>query len=88
VTGPEGYREALTYLAMSDEKWDQPLTGDGARDIAFALGSIRDALVAQVHATLALAAATALASEGLPRRDDDAWFAAAATQPSEPGAPT
>jgi len=64
MTGPEHFRRAELMLA------------EGAR------GSIRESYLlaaAQAHATLALAAATALSrpAEGLPSADWKAWLSAA-----------
>jgi hypothetical protein len=84
VTGPEHYAEAERLLAGTDEPANPDL-GIGAMHYE---PSRMELAQAQVHATLALAAATALAAEGLPRRDDDAWFAVAATQRPESGAPS
>ena len=70
MTGPDHYREAERLLAeMPRERLPHP-------DIAM----IQQ--VAQVHATLALAAATALGREGegrtQPSKDRAAWFDVAA----------
>jgi hypothetical protein len=70
MTGPEHYREAEVLMADADEAGS--ITPEGLALIA----------LAQVHATLALAAATALhgsADAGQPMSDDKAWRAAAAT---------
>ena len=67
MTGPEHYRRAQECLAELDEGED----------------NTEWLLCAQVHATLALAAATAL-SYGLPPADWHAWNAAAATTDGAP----
>jgi len=79
MTGPEHYHEAEQLANAADVAIGQ-YEEDGCaakRDIAAVLG-----VVAQVHATLALAAATALgrAGEGgtQPPKDRAAWFDAAA----------
>lgn len=72
MTGPEHYKQAITILAQVDKQRAEgyELTLDGA------------VLAAQVHATLALAAATALSRDGHMRiSDSDAWIAAASTRP-------
>jgi len=74
MTGPEHYQHAeeLLDLASDDE------VGDPVE--AYRLAA------AQVHATLALAAATALNSgggDGLPADDYDAWYTAAAVNGAE-----
>ena len=69
MTGPEHYKEAERFIRWSLRPGDQ---GD-----VLAL--------AQVHATLALAAATALRrpTEGLPSRDFVGWHLAAGTKPED-----
>ena len=77
MTGPEHYREAERLAAESyhEDRWESA-----------------DKLLAraQIHATLALAAATAMngvtCGEGLPVWDADAWQDTAGTQP-EVGVP-
>lgn len=76
ATGPEHYREAEWLL----RKYDQ---------IADAGGDPGDMLAgAQVHATLALAAATAMQATvdecavGMTVEEREAWYAAAGTKPS------
>lgn len=67
MTGPEHYREAERLITPGayDETGEEGLL---ARDIA----------LAQVHATLALAAATAIATiDEMTIRDGDDWHAAA-----------
>ena len=68
MTGPEHYRAAEVDMAAMNGKSQMGVQALLAR--------------AQVHALLALAAATALGREGagrmLPSKDRDAWFAAAA----------
>jgi hypothetical protein len=69
MTGPEHYQEAESLLAV--ERNFEHKTSAERKAIADA---------AQVHATLALAAATALQKEGggvLPAKDRKAWFEAA-----------
>ena len=71
MTGPEHYQAAEEILKTSAEcGWHD----NEARQ------SINEA---KVHATLALAAATALNQIALPTRDWQAWYAAAATRPRE-----
>ena len=74
MTGPDNYLEA-ERLARVAATSDGPHGAHAAR-------------LAQVHATLALAAATALQREGgtgtLPERDHSQWFKAAATPPPAP----
>lgn len=53
MTGPEHYREAERRERASDYAWQQ------SSDVMEALGALREATLAQAHATLALAAATA-----------------------------
>ena len=80
MTGPEHYREAERLLI------------DAAGEFITEVGAAM-AAVAQVHATLALAAATALnRTEGQPSRDAQvrdaqAWFVAAGTRKPKDGAP-
>lgn len=72
-TGPDHYREAERLLA-------------GLADVE--LNSPREPVIiaeAQVHATLALAAATALARwDQLPEADADGWLCASADVAQEP----
>jgi hypothetical protein len=74
MTGPENYREAERLVDSAYRTSDQ--YGDGAE------AARQDLMAAQVHATLALAAATALGREGSdgtqPVKDRAAWFDAAA----------
>jgi hypothetical protein len=69
ATGPEHYLEAEAYLVQADHQAD---AGD----------ALLMAVIAQVHSTLSLAAATALGHEGegrtMPSKDRAAWFDAAA----------
>lgn len=68
MTGPEHYRHAETLLDMASD--DET----GSDEERFHQAQ------AQVHATLALAAATALAHHGdIPTFDSEAWYDAAAT---------
>lgn len=68
MTGPEHYQTAEQLLVHARET----LADDG--------GAWHQRQ-AQAHATLALAAATALAANALPTRDHEAWHAAAGTAP-------
>ena len=73
MTGPEHYRQAEEILEAL-----AALAAAGTLPEAHSTALHRQA---QVHATLALAAATALRGhEGLPERDRKAWFEAAATR--------
>ena len=71
MTGPECYQEALRLAAIAVDYTDQPETHH-----------VQIGQVAQIFATLALAAATALGREGegrtQPSGDRAAWFDAAA----------
>lgn len=70
MTGPEHYREAETLLERVEER------GFGPEPDHIQAAWLS---AAQVHATLALAAATAIGSTGtMPIVDADAWEAAAA----------
>ncbi|MFF1756174.1 hypothetical protein [Streptomyces sp. NPDC058266] len=81
MTGPEHYREAERLAGMAHHF----TYGDGADPVAgHAL-----AAEAQVHATLALAAATAMAApvdgesdSGLPVLDCQAWYRVAGVKPA------
>ncbi|MGW0131942.1 hypothetical protein [Streptomyces sp. NPDC003299] len=84
MTGPEHYREA-ERLAQSLK------TPNGA--IYIEPGNEQVSAIAQVHATLALAAATAMgapvdgeADSGLPARDRTAWYEVAGVKPTKGGA--
>jgi hypothetical protein len=72
MTGPEHYREAERRLrgTRASGGQDRPTTYSPTPD---------DIAVAQVHATLALAAATALYSDDHPHRQ---WLQAAGTEPT------
>jgi hypothetical protein len=61
VTGPEHYREAEALLKAANPGWGEPVTGG--------------LLIAQAHALLAVAAATALnqADAGMWTADWAAW---------------
>ncbi|MET9465842.1 hypothetical protein ABZY44_13745 [Streptomyces sp. NPDC006544] len=82
MTGPEHYHKAEQLLADADSYED-----DQATELA------RDRRAeAQVHALLALAAATAMAApvdqetdSGMPPADATAWYKAAGTQPAKGG---
>lgn len=84
ATGPEHYREAekLLRLCQIDRANDReaatyPAVEDGVNSIGNALAA------AQVHATLALAAATALmaATGDCSPADEDGWKRVASEQP-------
>ncbi|MFF8656765.1 hypothetical protein [Streptomyces huasconensis] len=80
MTGPEHYRaaEELLALAANLDKGDAPQSATDCRTDA------------QVHATLALAAATALSApldgetdSGMPQRDAETWWAVAGVKPQK-----
>lgn len=76
MTGPEHYHEAEQLISVTTIPADPDL-GEPAEQI---WPSGDDIALAQVHATLALAAATALAGEvSMTRADGDAWYAVAAS---------
>jgi hypothetical protein len=79
MTGPEHYREAERLLEEFGREVEVPVEDRDFTIAVFAAGMAR----AQAHATLALAAATALGREGteglLPSKDRTAWFRAAAS---------
>ena len=79
MTGPEHYREA-EQLAERAHHWTY---GDGADPVVGAALAAE----AQVHATLALAAATALNDypDGAPVNDVAAWRAVAGVKPAAGG---
>jgi hypothetical protein len=70
MTGPEHYTSA--------EQWLYKAQNEDARGGLETAESC--AAIAQVHATLALAAATALGTDQ-PQRDRVAWYAAAGAKP-------
>jgi hypothetical protein len=70
MTGPEHYHEAQQLLA--DPNYGEPK----------GIGRSETIAAAQVHATLALAAATALAGES--PQDVQAWRRAAGAQAADP----
>lgn len=74
MTGPEHYAEAERLLAVDYAKAKSRAAGWTVTPVALS--------EAQVHATLALAAATALGREGgdgrMPARDRAEWFGVAA----------
>lgn len=81
ATGPEHYREAERRLRMA---WEE---GRDPQSVAHLLAE------AQVHATLALAAATAMsapvdgeADSGMPRADVREWMRVAGVNPPKGGA--
>jgi len=81
MTGPEHYREAEEALRASTwqrQRWGE--LADGSDESAAALDAAAwEMRRAQVHATLALAAATAMndSSGGMSVPDWDAWRSAA-----------
>lgn len=84
MTGPEHYREAERLVAMAHH-WTYGDGGDPSVGAALATE-------AQVHATLALAAATAMAAPvdqepdtGMPPADVKAWCEAAGVKPQPKG---
>jgi len=84
VTGPEHYREAERLVAGL-------MTRDGTA-VCIDEGNEQVIGIAQVHATLALAAATAMGApvdgegdSGLPPRDCKAWYDAAGVKPQPKG---
>lgn len=79
MTGAEHYREAEERLRASDYQRQEG-------DIE---GATHEAAVAQAHATLALAAATALGIGGddPPPEDAAAWWRVAGTHVLNPGRP-
>ncbi|MFE2353418.1 hypothetical protein [Streptomyces parvulus] len=73
MTGPEHYREAERLLELASSSKETTYEGDNPE-------ADRDIAAAQVHATLALAAATAMSSTeqgGMARVDFEAWDRAA-----------
>jgi hypothetical protein len=72
MTGPEHYREAERLAKQAFAFSDDP-TADLWREVA-----ALELAAAQVHATLALAAATALANP----TDINAWYQAASAVPA------
>jgi hypothetical protein len=76
VNGPEHYRESEAHLAEAASLRRGGFLEDMACEVA----------VAQVHATLALAAATALESQYMEsEKTGDAWMrATASTKPAPP----
>jgi len=64
ATGPEHYREAEDWMTVADNA-----VGKSSEHVVMA------AAMAQAHATLALAAATALGSTGVGGSDIEAWAA-------------
>jgi hypothetical protein len=79
MTGPEHYREA--------ERLIKGLTTDTGA-VYVEDGNEQALALAQVHATLALAAATSMSAPldgepetGLPQRDAEAWYQAAGVKP-------
>ena len=68
MTGPENYREATLILSQDPCEYGCPHSG--------CPHEMRLIARAQAHATLALAAATALSRFGdMPAQDSDAWLA-------------
>lgn len=60
MTGPEHYAESQRLLGVADRQWPDSSTDELNPQWAFTMQR------AQVHATLALAAATAAAAAGIP----------------------
>lgn len=99
MTGPEHYREAERLVRLVTVRTDPGHDGGGhqdSRDSDVVFAHDDDILAAaQVHAMLALAAATALfgsGEAGQPISDDQAWRDAASTKavatfPAEDGNP-
>ncbi|WP_086710277.1 hypothetical protein [Streptomyces antimycoticus] len=85
MTGPEHYREAERLLAVAAE--DSNTTFEGHN-----LEADRTIAEAQVHATLALAAATAMqaavdgSEPGMGSGEFHEWYQAAGVKPSKGGA--
>lgn len=79
MTGPEHYAEAARIAAGLAEISNRPAPHNHEAACAIAA-------VAQVHATLALAAATALSTvtEESPQAEFDAWHAVAGVVPTRP----
>ncbi len=71
MTGPEHYLESERRMRASD--WQRQNSSDDA-DLAAAM---HEAAMAQVHATLALAAAVALGQSRMRLGDYDPWVKAA-----------
>lgn len=61
MNGPEHYREAERLAALAEQEWGDSQAGDPCPR------AVVTAQRAQVHATLALAAATALQTAGIPK---------------------
>jgi len=79
MTGPEHYRKAERLADQANHF----TYGDGADPVTGAALAAE----AQVHATLALAAATAMSADwDMPKADATAWFDAAGTPEPEGGA--
>lgn len=83
MTGPEHYLEAERLMKGCKNSYGALVIEDGTAEVLAA---------AQVHATLALAAATAMGSpvdgegdSGLPPRDCKAWYDAAGVKPQPKG---
>ena len=74
ASGPHHFHEAELLLIRADDESDE--------DTEMAAVT---AGMAQVNATLALAAATAFSSDAMPKADWDAWRQAAATTAPVPG---
>lgn len=75
MTGPENYREAERLVDSAFRMPDQ--YGDAAE------AARQDLMAAQVNATLALAAATALGGSDVPAADWDAWYRTASEGPGD-----
>ncbi|MFD6970719.1 hypothetical protein [Streptomyces sp. NPDC059949] len=80
MTGPEHYREAELLLATAHDGNDTTFEGHNPE-------ADREIAKAQVHATLALAAATAMSAPvaddlaGFTTEEFDAWYKTAGTRP-------
>ncbi|MBO0802378.1 MAG: hypothetical protein J2P25_04805 [Nocardiopsaceae bacterium] len=73
ATGPEHYREAEALIGHAEKAEDR-----GADDVA-----ALNLRYAQVHATLALAAATAISrTDDMPVHDGDEWLRKAGWNPA------
>jgi hypothetical protein len=82
MTGPEHYREAEKYLAVLDTEKDPQAWAAAVGRGEIAVGM----LAGLVHATLALAAATAQSAVPAESRDYDEWREAAGTYSVSPTA--
>lgn len=89
MNGPEHYRRAETLLELASDSYNAAVDELDTESIARHQIAIGDGSAfihaAQVHATLALAAATALAAPdySLPVLDGNRWYEVAGTKPPE-----